>query len=85
MSLQQDQLAATHLEQSYRDMIDAVNVVGERLDIDMVYQFIPTDEEFDIRSVEATTMAIRLRPALRYPEDLDITIEVMEELSLDED
>lgn len=85
MALQQDQLAAKHLEHAYRDMIDAVNVVGERLDIDLVYRFIPTDEEFDLRSVEAATMAIRLRPALRYPEDLDITIEVMEELSIDED
>lgn len=85
IAMQQDQLAAKHLEQVYRDMIDAVNVVGERLDIDMVYRFIPTDEEFDLRSVEAATMAIRLRPALRYPEDLDITIEVMEELSIDED
>ena len=28
-------------------------------------------------------MAVRLRPALRYPEDLDITLEVMEELSLE--
>lgn len=85
MALQRDQLAAKHLEQAYRDLIDAVNVVGERLDIDLVYRFIPTDEEFDLRSVEAVTMAIRLRPALRYPEDLDLTIEVMEELSIDED
>ena len=85
MAMQQDQLAAKHLEQAYRDMIDAVNVVGERLDIDIVNRFIPTSEEFDLRSVESVTMAIRLRPALRYPEALDITIEVMEELSLDED
>ncbi|MCZ6836112.1 MAG: hypothetical protein O7G85_10095 [Planctomycetota bacterium] len=83
VTTQQDQLAAKHLEQAYRELIDAVDVVADRMDIDLVYRFTPTDDEFKSRGLEQATMAIRLRPALRYPEELDITLDVMEELSLE--
>ncbi|MCH7547169.1 MAG: OmpH family outer membrane protein, partial [Planctomycetes bacterium] len=82
-SRERDQLAAEHLERAYRELIEAVNIVADHLDIDLVHRFIPTDDPFEVRALEQAMMAVRLRPALRYPEDLDITLEVMEELSLE--
>ena len=89
MSWQQDALAqrgkldAEQLESAYREMIAAVQVVSERRGIDTVYRFIPTDEEFRAENPEQAMMAIRLRTALRYPPELDITDLVLEELSLE--
>ncbi|MCH7601136.1 MAG: OmpH family outer membrane protein [Planctomycetes bacterium] len=80
---ERDQLAAEHLERAYRELIEAVNIVADHLEIDLVHRFIPTDDPFEVRALEQAMMAVRLRPALRYPEDLDITLEVMEELSLE--
>lgn len=82
-SRERDQLAAEHLERAYRELIEAVNIVADHLEIDLVHRFIPTDDPFEVRALEQAMMAVRLRPALRYPEDLDITLEVMEELSLE--
>ena len=66
-------------------MIDAVEVVADRNDIDTVYRFIPTDEAFEADNPDQAMVAIRLRTALRYPDELDITDDVMDELSLDID
>lgn len=83
MSMKQDSMAAKHLEDAYRELVTAVDIVADRMGIDLIYRFIPTDAPFKARALEQATMAIRLRPVLRYPEGLDITLEVMEELSLD--
>jgi hypothetical protein len=77
------QLDAEHLEGAYRELIEAVEVVADGKGIDTVYRFIPTSEEFNAENPEQAMTAIRLRTALRYPEDLDITEDVLEELSLD--
>jgi Skp family chaperone for outer membrane proteins len=79
----QDQLGAQHLEQAYRELVSAVKVVADRMDIDIVERFIPTDEPFDAVGAEQATLAIRLRQLLHYPADLDITREVMQELALE--
>jgi hypothetical protein len=80
---QRGKLDADQLEVAYGEMLAAVQVVGEREGIDTVYRFIPTDEEFQAENPEQAMMAIRLRTALRYPPELDITDLVIEELSLD--
>jgi Skp family chaperone for outer membrane proteins len=74
---------AEQLEDAYREMIDAVQVVADGMKIDTVYRFIPSEEPFRAENPEQALMSIRLRPALRYPEELDITAEVLDELSLD--
>ena len=74
---------AEHLERAYRELIEAVQVVGDRKEIDTIYRFIPTEEPFESENPEQAMMSIRLRTALRYPEDLDITDDVLEELSLE--
>ena len=67
--------------------VDAINVVADRLDIDTVHRFIPTDDSFEIQpgpgAFQAAMLQIRLRSVLRYPEDLDITSDVLEELGIE--
>ncbi len=77
-------LMAQQMENSYKEIVEAVNVVAERLDIDMVLRFIPPDGEFEQGNPDSTIMQIRLRSALRLPEGIDITDEVLAELGLDD-
>jgi len=81
--VERGQLDAQHLERVYRDLVEAVQVVADRQGIDTVYRFIPTDEAFRSENPEQAMLAIRLRTAIRYPDELDITDDVLEELSLD--
>ncbi len=85
MAAREGEMTGRHLEQAYRELVTAVNIVADRLNIDLVYRFIPVDEPFNAPSAEVATQAIRLRPVLRYPEGLNVTPEVLEELALDAD
>ena len=76
-------LLAEQMESSYTEIVEAVNVVSERLHIDMVLKFIPPDGEFNIGNPDTIMSQIRLRIALRVPEGIDITDEVLAELGLD--
>jgi Skp family chaperone for outer membrane proteins len=76
-------LLAEQMASSYTEIIEAVNVVAERLNIDMVLRFIPQDTDLIQETPEATMMQIRLRSALRLPEGIDITDEVLSELGLE--
>lgn len=80
-------LFAEQVERAYRELVDAINVVADRLDIDMVHRFIPTDDPFEIQpglgAFQAAMLQIRLRSVLRYPEDIDITSDVLEELGIE--
>ncbi|MFT5206085.1 MAG: hypothetical protein ACI9GC_001394, partial [Phycisphaerales bacterium] len=51
--------------------------------IDMVLRFIPQDTDLIHETPEATMMQIRLRSALRLPEGIDVTDEVLSELGLE--
>ncbi len=76
-------LAAEHIEDAYRDLVAAVEVVSERRNIDIVWRFIPTTNELQATNPVQAYTAIRARIALRYPEALDITDEVLQELALE--
>ncbi|MDY7109072.1 MAG: OmpH family outer membrane protein [Planctomycetota bacterium] len=78
-------LDADQLERAYRELVAAVEIVADRNGIDTIYQFVPTGEPFEAENPEQAMTAIRLRSALRYPEALDITADVMEELHLEEE
>ena len=82
-SRQLGRLAADHIERAYRDLVAAVDVVAARRGIDIVYRFIPTENEFNSANPQQSYTGIRARIALKYPEKLDITDEVMEELALE--
>ncbi|MCA9283633.1 MAG: OmpH family outer membrane protein [Phycisphaerales bacterium] len=79
---QRDRLEATHIEKAYRQLIEAVEVVADRLDVDVVYRFIATSDPFQSQNVEGAVTEVRLRTVLRYPEGLDMTPEVLRELNL---
>jgi Skp family chaperone for outer membrane proteins len=72
------------MQNAYNEILEAVNVVSERMNIDMVLRFIPPDGEFEQTTPDATIMQIRLRTALRLPEGIDITDDVLAELGLDD-
>jgi Skp family chaperone for outer membrane proteins len=76
-------LQADQTERAYRDFVAAVEVVAQRRNIDIVFRFIPTANEFAAPNIGAAYTAIRARLALKYPDGLDITEEVLEELALD--
>ena len=78
----QEASMAKQLEQCYKEIVTGVNVVADRRNIDTVYRFIPTEDEFSIQDINTAMSQIRLRSVLRYPEDSDITEEVAEELNL---
>ena len=80
----QQQMGASHLESAYREITAAVNVVADRLDLDIVMRFIPPDDEFVITNEAAAVNQIRLRSLLRYPDACDITSDVLEELNLED-
>ena len=77
-------LMAEQMEESYNEILEAVNVVSERMHIDMVLRFIPPDGEFEQGNPDSTIMQIRLRTALKLPEGIDITDDVLAELGLDD-
>jgi Skp family chaperone for outer membrane proteins len=79
----QARLVANQMETAYKEIIEAVNVVSERLKIDIVLRFIPPDNEFNAENPDAIMMQIRLRTALKLPEGIDITDEVLAELGLE--
>ncbi len=78
-----DQLRARYLERAYRDFVAAVEVVAQRRQIDIVLRFVPTANEFQAQSLAAAYTGVRARIALKYPEALDITDAVLEELALE--
>ncbi len=77
-------LLAKQMQESYNEILEAVNVVSERMNIDMVLRFIPPDGEFEQGNPDSTIMQIRLRTALKLPDGIDITDEVLAELGLDD-
>ena len=77
------QLASDHIELAYRDLVAAVEVVAARRNIDIVYRFIPTGNDFNAANPPQSYTGVRARIVLKYPEKLDVTDEVMEELALE--
>ena len=77
------QLTAGQVERAYRDMVAAVEVVAERKGIDIVYRFIATAQEFGAVNPPQAYLATRQRLALVYPDALDITDAVLDELSVE--
>lgn len=80
-----EQLETSQIELAFRELVLGVEVVAERLNIDIVYQFVATADDFATSNPSRATLAIRERSALVYPEQLDITDAVLEELSLSSD
>ena len=74
--------AAEQLESAYREAVEAVEVVADNRKIDVVYRFIPTSEAFKGDTPEQAAEQIRLRTMMRYPDQIDLTEAVREELGI---
>ncbi len=78
-----DRLRAQQVERAYRDFVAAVEVVAQHRQIDIVLRFVPTANEFQAQSLAAAYTAVRIRVAVKYPEAIDITDAVLEELAVE--
>lgn len=78
-------MEADALMRAYDEIVAAVEVVAERKNIDLVLRFLPSElgEDTEVVNAEQAQAVIRGRAAVKYPEELDLTNAVMEELSLE--
>ena len=79
----QGALYAEQMIEAYEEIVVAVDVVSDHMKVDLVLRFIPPDKEFESNNPDATILQIRLRTALKYPDGIDITADVLAELGLD--
>ena len=77
-----NELEANALAESYREMVAAVDVISDRLGVDLVLRSIPTNDEFTTKDPQTVSVSIRMRTAVKMPEGIDITEAVMDELGL---
>jgi Skp family chaperone for outer membrane proteins len=75
-------MAVEQLEQGYREVIEAVEVVSAREAIDLVFRFTPPGDPLPADLSGQTMLDIRMRTVVKHPEGLDITPSVLEELGL---
>ena len=75
-------LGAEQIEAAYRELIEAVDIVAERRGIDIVTRFVPTGDPFQADTMDLAGEEVRRRGFLRYPDQIDITEAVAEELGL---
>jgi Skp family chaperone for outer membrane proteins len=75
-------LGAEQIESAYRELIEAVDIVAERQGIDLVTQFVPTGDPFESETMDIASQQVRRRGLLRYPDEIDITEAVADELGL---
>lgn len=81
----QSRLAGEQLERAYRELVEAAKIVAESKKIDIVHRFIPTADDFKGTAHTEALSEIRMRNLLVYPEALDITSEVADELGVEVD
>ncbi len=81
MAIQQ-RLGAEQIETAYRELIEAVDIVAEKRQIDIVTRFVPTSDPFEADNMELAGEQVRRRLFLRYPDAIDITEAVSAELGL---
>ena len=75
-------LQAEQIEKAYREMAAGVDVVAERGKVDVVFRFVPTAQDFNTQTPADAMLAVQVRTFLRYPEAVDLTLELLKELSL---
>ena len=75
-------LQAEQIEKAYREMTTAVDVVGDRSKLDIVLRFVPTAQPFGAGNPADSMLQVQVRTFLHYPESIDLTPELLKELSL---
>lgn len=75
-------LQAEQIERAYREMTAAVDVVADRGKVDLVLRFVPTGQAFESGNPGDAMLQVQVRTFLHYPESVDLTPELLKELSL---
>ena len=75
-------LQAEQIEKAYREMTAAVDVVADRAKVDIVLRFVPTAQAFESNTPADAMLSVQVRTFLHYPEAIDLTPELLKELSL---
>lgn len=81
MAIQQ-KLGSEQIEAAYRELVDAADIVAERLGVELVIRFVPADEPFESETLDQASDQVGRRLFLRHPEAIDITEKVAGELGL---
>lgn len=81
MAIQQ-KLGAEQIETAYRELVDAVDIVAEKLGVEMVFRFVPPNEPFESESLDQASDQVGRRLLLKYPDAIDITEKVAGELGV---
>lgn len=75
-------LEARLIAEAYGELTAAVEVIAEKRGVDLVYRFIPDGEPFEPRDRNEAQLYIRGRTLLAYPDGVDLTDAIMQELAL---
>ena len=81
MAIQQ-KLGAEQIETAFKEMVEAIDIVAEEEKIDIVLRFVPVDQPFDAEMMDAANVQVQRRSILHYPDTIDITAKVEQELGL---
>ncbi len=81
MAIQQ-KLGAEQIETAFDELVDAVDIVAERLGVDLVIRFVPPAEPFASESLDQASDQVSRRLLLHHPESIDLTEKVAEELGV---
>ena len=81
MAIQQ-KLGAEQIETAFKEMVEAIDIVAEEEGIDLVLRFVPVDQPFGVEMMDAANLQVQRRAILHYPDTIDITAKVEQELGL---
>lgn len=85
MGKEYEALLKEQIEQAWKEILAAIDVVAERRGIDIVLRFVPATKAFDAEDPEGGIHQLFPRTVLRMPEALDLTGDVMRELNIRDD
>ena len=81
MTIQQ-KLGAEQIEEAYRELVEAVDIVAEREGVEIVVRFVDVEAPFNAPTIDVASDQIRRRLLLHYPDAIDLTSKVSDELGL---
>jgi hypothetical protein len=81
MAIQQ-KLGSEQIETAFHELVDAVDIVAERLGVDVVIRFVPASEPFESETLDQASDQVSRRILLHHPEAIDLTEKVAQELGV---
>jgi hypothetical protein len=79
-----EKFLAQQIEEAYRELVAAVEIVAERREVDLVIRFMPTGDPFEADTLMTAREQVLGRTFLEYPDAIDLTAEVLRELGIND-